>query len=82
MRTPKVSPATAAITVTLPMAMLAAAAAVAAPTPQDADSQPLTEVVVTGSRIQRSDASSVGPLTTLNASDIAAAAPTSAGDLL
>jgi outer membrane receptor protein involved in Fe transport len=82
MRTPKVSPATAVITATLPMAMLAAAAAVAAPSPQDADSQPLSEVVVTGSRIQRSDASSVGPLTTLDARDIAAAAPTSAGDLL
>ena len=37
---------------------------------------------MTGSRIQRSDASSVGPLTTLTADDIAAAAPTSAGDLL
>lgn len=40
------------------------------------------EVVVTGSRIQRTDTSSVGPLETLTAEDIAAAAPTSAGDLL
>ena len=42
----------------------------------------LAEVVVTGSRIQRRDASAVGPLTTLTAEDIALAAPTSAGDLL
>ncbi len=42
----------------------------------------LAEVVVTGSRIQRRDALSVGPLTTLTAEDIAAVAPTSAGDLL
>jgi len=42
----------------------------------------LAEVVVTGSRIQRRDAVSVGPLTTLTAEDIAAVAPTSAGDLL
>ena len=42
----------------------------------------LSEVVVTGSRIQRRDASSVGPLTTLTTEDIAAAAPTSVGDLL
>ena len=42
----------------------------------------LEQIVVTGSRIQRADASSVGPLTTLDAGDIALAAPTSAGDLL
>ena len=42
----------------------------------------LAEVVVTGSRIQRRDASAVGPLTTLTAEDIAVSAPTSAGDLL
>jgi iron complex outermembrane receptor protein len=42
----------------------------------------LSEVLVTGSRIQRRDASSVGPLTTLTTEDIAAAAPTSVGDLL
>lgn len=42
----------------------------------------LSEVVVTGSRIQRRDASAVGPLTTLTAEDIALTAPTSAGDLL
>ena len=47
-----------------------------------ADDEALSEVVVTGSRIQRRDASAVGPLTTLTADDIALAAPTSAGDLL
>lgn len=40
------------------------------------------ELVVTGSRIQRRDATSVGPLTTLTAADIEAVAPTSIGDLL
>ncbi|MGE3667236.1 MAG: TonB-dependent receptor, partial [Steroidobacteraceae bacterium] len=40
------------------------------------------EVVVTGSRIQRADTSSVGPLQTLTSEDIVAAAPTSVGDLL
>lgn len=40
------------------------------------------EVVVTGSRIQRRDAISVGPLTTLTQADIEAVAPTSVGDLL
>ncbi|MBX3509875.1 MAG: TonB-dependent receptor [Hyphomonadaceae bacterium] len=39
-------------------------------------------LVVTGSRIQRRDALSVGPLTTLTAQDIEAVAPTSLGDLL
>ena len=47
-----------------------------------ASDEELAEIVVTGSRIQRRDASSVGPLTTLTADDIALAAPTSAGDLL
>lgn len=64
------------------LASLGATAAAAAPAPQTDDAEILNEIVVTGSRIQRSDASSVGPLTTLNAGDIAAAAPTSAGDLL
>jgi iron complex outermembrane recepter protein len=41
-----------------------------------------TEITVTGSRIGRKDATSVGPITTLTNEDIAAAAPTSAGDLL
>lgn len=40
------------------------------------------EITVTGSRIQRRDASSVGPLTTLTNQDIAFTAPTSVGDLL
>lgn len=39
-------------------------------------------IVVTGSRITRRDATSVGPLTTLTSADIAASAPTSVGDLL
>lgn len=40
------------------------------------------EIVVTGSRIQRRDAESVGALTTLTNQDIAFTAPTSVGDLL
>ena len=63
------------------VATLVAGSAVAAPAPQD-PAAAIDEVVVTGSRIQRADASSVGPLTTLDAEDIALAAPTSAGDLL
>ncbi len=47
-----------------------------------ADDGSVQEVVVTGSRIQRSDTSSVGPLQTLTSEDIVAAAPTSVGDLL
>jgi iron complex outermembrane recepter protein len=39
-------------------------------------------ITVTGSRINRKDATSVGPLTTLTSEDIAASAPTSVGDLL
>lgn len=42
----------------------------------------LEEIMVTGSRIQRADASSVGPMTTMTAEDIALAAPTSIGDVL
>ncbi|MEZ5486379.1 MAG: TonB-dependent receptor [Steroidobacteraceae bacterium] len=65
-----------ALSATLPTAAFA----------QQVDVEPaaedLAEVVVTGSRIQRRDASAVGPLTTLTAEDIALAAPTSAGDLL
>ena len=58
-------------------------AATAQQAPADAgEAEELSEVVVTGSRIQRRDASAVGPLTTLTADDIALAAPTSAGDLL
>lgn len=40
------------------------------------------DIVVTGSRIARSDAASVGPITTLTAEDIAFTAPTSIGDLV
>lgn len=39
-------------------------------------------IVVTGSRIVRKDASSLGPLTTVTSQDIAFAAPTSVGDVL
>ncbi|MEO7775256.1 MAG: TonB-dependent receptor [Steroidobacteraceae bacterium] len=52
------------------------------PPAQSGSAEDVSEVVVTGSRIQRRDASAVGPLTTLTADDIALAAPTSAGDLL
>ncbi|MCA3254500.1 MAG: TonB-dependent receptor plug domain-containing protein, partial [Alphaproteobacteria bacterium] len=47
-----------------------------------ADSEAGEEIVVTGSRIQRRDASAVGPLTTVTADDIRLAAPTSIGDVL
>lgn len=50
-----------------------------------AETQPpveIPEITVTGSRVQRRDASAVGPLTTLTSQDIAFTAPTSAGDLL
>ncbi len=54
-----------------------------APAPgASSDEDSLSEIVVTGSRIQRRDASAVGPLTTLTADDIEFTAPTSAGDLL
>jgi len=52
-----------------------------APVQRD-DTAELTEIVVTGSRIQRRDATAVGPLTTVTAEDMALAAPTSVGDLL
>ena len=42
----------------------------------------LAEITVTGSRIARSDASTVGPVTTLTLQDIEAAAPLSVGELL
>jgi iron complex outermembrane receptor protein len=55
--------------------------------PQDSSATPQAEadagdIVITGSRIQRRDASALGPLSTLTDQDIAFAAPTSAGDLL
>jgi iron complex outermembrane recepter protein len=40
------------------------------------------DIVVTGSRIARQDASSLGPLTTITSQDIAFTAPTSVGDVL
>ena len=42
----------------------------------------LDELIVTGSRIQRRDATAVGPLTTVTSDDLAMAAPTSVGDIL
>lgn len=48
-------------------------------TVEAAEAEPIT---VTGSRISRKDATSVGPITTLTNEDIAATAPTSVGDLL
>lgn len=42
----------------------------------------LEEIVVTGSRIARRDATAVGPITTMTAEDMVYAAPTSVGDLL
>lgn len=76
-------------------AVAALGGAVAAPAlAQGAPDQPATvapapleaaapqQVVVTGSRIQRRDATAVGPISTLTGADIAIAAPTSVGDLL
>ncbi len=48
----------------------------------DAATEGGEEILVTGSRIQRRDAQSVGPITTLTAEDIAFTAPTSVGDLV
>src|SRR5690606_40889700 len=42
----------------------------------------VSEIVVTGSRIQRKDADSVGPVLTLTAEDIKSSGATSIGDLL
>jgi len=47
-----------------------------------APDEALAEITVTGSRIARSDASTVGPVTTLTLQDIEAAAPLSVGELL
>lgn len=60
---------------------LAVSPAVAQTTPQD-DTSTIEEVVVTGSRIQRRDADSVGPLLTLTAEDIKNSGAVSVGDLL
>ncbi|OYQ34608.1 hypothetical protein CHU95_11440 [Niveispirillum lacus] len=48
----------------------------------ESDGLVLEEIVVTGSRIMRRDATTVGPITTLTSADIAAAAPLSVGQLL
>lgn len=51
-------------------------------TRQILDPQEGEEILVTGSRISRSDANSLGPLTTITAEDIQFTAPTSVGDVL
>ncbi|MDI1280694.1 TonB-dependent receptor [Brevundimonas sp.] len=51
-------------------------------TPAPTDSTAVDEVIVTGSRIQRRDADSVGPVLTLTAEDIRNSGSTSVGDLL
>ncbi len=66
------------------LAMLLASSATAGLAQSEAgagDSSGL-EIVVTGSRIARGDAASVGPITTLTPEDIAFTAPTSIGDLV
>ncbi len=52
------------------------------PAPTDAATPAQPEIVVTGSRIQRRDAASVGPLLTLTSEDIAKSGSVTAGDLL
>jgi len=67
------------------MVGLAAAAAPSLGSAQDATQssvETLEEIRVTGSRIARADAESVGPLTTLTAEDILHASPLSVGELL
>lgn len=54
----------------------------ASPASADGDGPPQTDIVVTGSRIQRRDAASVGPLLTITADDIAKSGSASPGDLL
>jgi iron complex outermembrane receptor protein len=49
---------------------------------QEETGEALTEITVTGSRIARSDVSTVGPVTTLTLQDIEAAVPLSVGELL
>lgn len=51
-------------------------------TPQPEATTSVDEIVVTGSRIQRKDADSVGPVLTLTAEDIKNSGATSIGDLL
>lgn len=65
-------------------ALLAAMAtdAAAQGAPASTAAEQVEEVVVTGSRIQRRDATAVGPLTTVTSEDLALAAPTSVGDIL
>lgn len=49
---------------------------------QDGAQAPIEEVVVTGSRILRRDADSVGPLTTISSNEISAIAPLGIGQIL
>lgn len=50
--------------------------------PADADAAPQGDIIITGSRIQRRDADTVGPLLTITAADIAKSGTSSVGDLL
>ena len=70
---------TASVTALLVATATAATAQEAAST---TSAEQIGEVVVTGSRIQRRDATAVGPLTTVTSEDLALAAPTSVGDIL
>ncbi|MBQ1498937.1 MAG: TonB-dependent receptor [Sphingomonas sp.] len=54
----------------------------AEPAPADTAISPQGEIIVTGSRIQRRDAASVGPLLTITSDDIAKSGSASLGDLL
>ena len=67
----------------LTLGLLASPAAAQTPAaaPQD-DTSSVDEIIVTGSRIQRRDADSVGPLLTLTAEDIKNSGAVSVGDLL
>lgn len=62
--------------------LLSSAAPQAMAQDSTADAGILEEIVVTGSRIARRDATAVGPITTMTAEDMVYAAPTSVGDLL
>ena len=66
------------------LAAIAQPAAAQQATPLDVatDAEPASEIVVTGSRIQRADAASVGPLLTITPADIERSGTASPGELL
>ena len=66
----------------LTIALIAPAGAQELAAAPSADAPDAGEVVVTGSRIQRRDAATVGPLLTITADDIAKSGSVSPGDLL